>query len=116
MSKCRLSVDSCVEGRSPAAKGDVDGIVSTLFVLGRLLSRALPFSRCHGPVKSAVFGPIPLNPQSTCEIHFFPVKSIMRPSSTALVGHRPACIPASDKVRLSRVRAALFVFVSMKTP
>ena len=40
----------------------------------------------------------------------------MRPSSTALVGLRPACILASDEVRLSRVRAALFVFVSMKTP
>ena len=25
----------------------------------RLPARGLPFSRCHGPVKSAVFGPIP---------------------------------------------------------
>ena len=40
----------------------------------------------------------------------------MRPSSTALEGLRKACIPASDEVLLSRVRAALFVFVSMKTP
>ena len=47
--------------------------------------------------------------------HFILQQAIMRPSSTALVGLRPACIPGSDEVRLSRVHTALFVFVSMKT-
>ena len=39
----------------------------------------------------------------------------MRPSSTALVGLRPACTPASDEARLSRVRAALMRSPRFKT-